>query len=203
MAGSGQHSSKSMNHGTPVIVVEAARYTLGAIDFDPASDAYWNHHVVKASRFCDGGANGNGLEADYTGRGLINPPGDKPGTLPPMFWDRLTGFWTLGSTAVVWVGFSLEQLPRLQIPAPALPRGPKQYPGNSIHPLRSELLRCFPSSRLDFLAPGKTFDDPPVPQTQPGHGNYIAFLPPLAHPDEATRMRARFVEAFSTIGAIL
>lgn len=203
MAGSGQHSSKSANHGTPTLVVEAARYVLGGIDYDPASDAYWNHHTVKATRYADGGEHGDGLEISWVGRGLWNPPGDKPGTLPPRFWDRLVWLWAAGQTAAVWVGFSLEQLPRLQAAAPLMPRGPKQYPGNPIHPLRPEFLRCWPSSRLDFLAPGATFDAPPIEQTQPGHGNYIVLVPPAHHEEEAGRMRARFVEAFGTIGAVL
>lgn len=206
MAASGQHSSLSMNHGSPVLVVEAARYTLGGIDFDPASDAYWNRWTVKATRFNDGADHGNGLEADWTGRGLINSPGDKRGTLPPRYWDRLVYWWGAGATAAVWIGFSLEQLVRLQAPPAQCalePRGPKQYPGNPIHPLLPEFTRCFPSARLDFLKPGAAFDDPPIPQEQPGHGNYITLLPPRNHPEEAARMRARFIEAYSTIGAVL
>ena len=35
------------------------------------------------------------------------------------------------------------------------------------------------------------------------NGNYVVFLPPVNYPDEAARMRDRFREAYSTIGAIL
>lgn len=204
MGGTGQHSSKSMNHGTPVAYVEAARYTMGGIDFDPCSNAYWNHHVVKAPVFYDGADYGNGLEQGWRGRGLINSPGDKKGTLPPQFWDRSVEFWWQGEICGIWIGFSLEQLPRLQrtsLVSSLFPEGPTKG-GEAIHPLNENFLRCVPRERMEFLAPGETFNDPPTPQTQPGHGNYILFLPPRGFPELAMQMGARFIEAFSTFGAV-
>ena len=74
------HSAATDDHGTPPEYIELARYTLGAIDLDPCSSAYWNHHTVRAGRFYD--ERMNGIELPYFGRMIFNPPGSKKDERP-------------------------------------------------------------------------------------------------------------------------
>lgn len=127
-----QHSSKSVEHYTPVDVVERARRTLGGIDLDPASCALANE-VVRATRwFGDGevGGQGNllhtveprgGLFREWHGRVFLNPPGGKlhKDTLEPVeagpglsaaavWWAKLWSEWDAGHVeAAIFVCFSL------------------------------------------------------------------------------------------------
>jgi hypothetical protein len=67
-----RHSSASNEHYTPPEIVEAARFTLGHIDLDPASCAKANA-VVRASRWY--GLVDNGYQQDFEGNVFLNPPG--------------------------------------------------------------------------------------------------------------------------------
>ncbi len=56
---------------TPKLYIEAARATMGSIDFDPASSEVANQ-IVKAATFLD--ENNNGLEIGWGGNVFLNPP---------------------------------------------------------------------------------------------------------------------------------
>ena len=182
-----QHSAKSCEHGSPAAAVELARYALGGLDLDPASNAYWNRHTVKAARFYDRAA--NGLAQPWAGRVWCNPPGadEEAGTdsLVRPYWERLVAHWREGLIdGAVWLGYSLEQLVLLQA-APA-------------HPLM--FVTVVPCERLRFLErrPG---DAPPVERlgpdgkpSGPTHGNFITLLPSRRSDSEARAQVARFRE---------
>ncbi|MDA4133396.1 MAG: phage N-6-adenine-methyltransferase [Thaumarchaeota archaeon] len=66
------HSSASNEHFTPSDIIEAARLTLGAIDFDPASCETANA-LVKAANFWT--KEDNGFVRPWGRRVFLNPPG--------------------------------------------------------------------------------------------------------------------------------
>lgn len=67
-----RHSSATPEHFTPSPFVEAARQTLGGIDFDPASCAAANR-VVRATHYLT--KEDNGFTRAWAGRVFLNPPG--------------------------------------------------------------------------------------------------------------------------------
>lgn len=75
---------------TPEPIVNAARYTMRAIDLDPASSSSANM-LVRATRFFD--LDNDGLSQEWSGRVWLNPPYGR-GLITP-FVDKL-----LSSTSV-------------------------------------------------------------------------------------------------------
>ena len=69
-----QHLSNSVEHYTPVDVVEAAREVLGAIDLDPAS-CEEAQKVVRAARWIGLPDDGLAAHSTWAGRTFCNPPG--------------------------------------------------------------------------------------------------------------------------------
>ena len=68
-----KHSSATVEHYTPIWLVEKARYVLGEIDLDPASSPIANE-AVKARRVFT--AEQNALwQPEWKGRTFLNPPG--------------------------------------------------------------------------------------------------------------------------------
>jgi hypothetical protein len=130
-----QHSAKTDQHGSPPSFVTLARTTMGRIDVDPASSAMWNENIG-AARFITKQQNGlrtpwfPGAPAplelrtrarrptparDEPGTVLLNPPGDRRGALVAAFWWALAEYFAWGwATSAVYIGFSVEQLARLQ-----------------------------------------------------------------------------------------
>lgn len=197
---SGQHSSKTPEHGTPSRIVAFARDVIGRPDLDPASSAKWNR-VVGAERFFDKRANGTatpwhpdgpspiGALNTYRTRELhdvasivrgddadgfvyrvrpqpirsgaltvfLNPPGDRKGVLVAAFWAALSAYFALGYVrSAIWVGFSLEQLARLQ------------RVGAASHPLEHPTL--VPAHRLRYSAKlGRSGN-------APTHGSFVTLL---------------------------
>lgn len=192
------HSAKTCEHGSPVAAVELARYVLGGIDLDPASNAYWNHHVVRADRFYDREA--NGLEQPWAGRVWCNPPGadEAAGTenLVRPYWERLVEHWREGLVdSAVWLGYSLEQLATLQ--------------GSPAHPL--EFPTLVPCERFRFLE--ERNGAPPIERlgvskvkradgsvrmvstgkpSSPTHGNFLTLLYSMRSASEARAQLKRF-----------
>lgn len=187
MAANALHSAKTCEHGSPPAAVDLARYALGGIDLDPASNGYWNQHTVRALAYYDRKA--NGLAKPWAGRVWCNPPGadEQAGTksLVRPFWDRLVEHWREGLIdGAVWLGYSLEQLVLLQ--------------GAPAHPLL--FVTVVPCERLRFLErrPGEA---PPVERlgpdgkpSGPTHGNFLTLLPTRRSPTEARAQIARFRE---------
>jgi len=193
-----QHSNSSQDHGTPVEVVELTRYALGSIGTDPCSDAYWNHHSVKADLFWSKAD--DGLRRPWSGPVICNPPGgeseqDKttgkrrvlvPSLVRP-FWERLVEDWRRGAIdGAVWVSFSLEQLVLLQ----GSPAHPAQFP------------TIIPCERLCFLR-RPADGGPPKPGNQPTHGNALSLLPSRRDPGLAKLQLRRFAERGAALGAVV
>lgn len=193
------HSAKTCEHGSPAAAVELARYALGGIDFDPASNAYWNEHLVRARLYCDRRA--NGLAQPWSGRVWCNPPGadEAAGTdnLVRPFWERMVSHWREGLIdGGVWLGYSLEQLATLQ--------------GGPAHPLM--FVTLVPCERFRFLearrgAPpwlrratverivdGQKVQVPIDKEASPTHGNFMTLLPTRRSDSEARAQIARFKE---------
>src|SRR5262245_41059362 len=127
---SGRHSCHSPDWYTPSPYVEAARQVMGAIDFDPASDAEANL-TVKAARYLT--EEDDGLEHLWTGKTFINPPGGKAAE----FWEHLIALFLSGHVSeAVWIGYSLEQLQSFQN---ACSITPLSYP------------MCVPKQRIAFI----------------------------------------------------
>lgn len=188
----GQHSAKTCEHGTEARIVELGRAVVGAFDMDPASSAKWNQ-VVGAKRFLTKrddcrttpwvpGAPAPHLLVAPRGRArsakrfvfFVNPPGDPKGELVAACWRATAGYFALGyASSAIWVGFSLEQLSRLQ------------RIGAASHPLEHPHL--IPCRRLDY------YTKPGVSGEQPTHASYITLL---------TRSREE-VARFAALGAEL
>ncbi len=197
----GQHSCKTPEHGTPARIVELARAVIGSFGIDPASNAKWNR-VVGAERFLDKRANGTktpwvrgARDAEMEERhdaarlirrqlrqvldacaitAFVNPPGDPKGVLVAAFWAALAAYFDLGYLrSAIWVGFSLEQLARLQ------------RVGAASHPL--EHVTLVPEWRLQYSS------KPGVAAGAPTHGSFVTLL---------TRDHAE-VQRFRRLGAEL
>lgn len=174
-----QLSSKSNEHFTPAVVVEAARRVLGRIDLDPASCAKANKRIGAIRYF---GKRQDGLRQEWRGKVLLNPPGGKvkrvgdrwvpigagPGeSSMRVWWNRLVGAWQSGHvTEAIFIGFTLEILRTSQ--ACALPV--------------QAFIRCYPRERMAFGG------------DQPTHANILVYLPPKGDATALKRFRAEFGE---------
>lgn len=196
------HSAQSVEHYTPVDIVDRSRRVLGHpmpdvpghIDLDPASSALANQ-TVRASRFHDGGSHGDGLVGywlAYSSGGLrvparvfLNPPGRVDGqSLAPKFWAKLCEEYAAGRVhSAIFIAFSLEQLATIQEPY-ALVQCPIAVPRRRI--------------AYDHPAPdGRSV----VSGGSPTHGSAIIYLPPLDD-SEAARGLARFRAQFEPLGQV-
>lgn len=170
-------SSESEDYGTPSSYAELSRYVMGRIDCDPASDAYWNYHVIKAGTFYDQRI--DGMKAPWFGAVHHNAPSNRElGISVKPWWERLCAFYLRGEVeCAVWIGFQLGQLQVLQ--------------GSPQHPL--QFINLFPARRIDFMRrmPGNA---PPQPAGSPTHANYITLLPTRRSANAARAMIGRFLE---------
>lgn len=132
------HSAASVEHYTPLPIVEAARQTLGVIDLDPAS-CYFAQRSIRAGTYLDGSPSRDGLAADWYGRILLNPPGKSkgyPGGAAAWWCKLVTEYGKAPAlTSAVFVGFSLEILQTCQTLT-------------HVHPLHFPV--CVPRKRLCF-----------------------------------------------------
>ncbi len=139
-----QHLCQSAEHYTPREYAETARHVLGAIDLDPASNALANQ-TIQAQRYYT--AEQDGLKQQWFGRVFCNPPGDRSGQLVRDFWVKACEHALYGGddAAVLWLGFSLNQLATLQRCKPFLWGGETPSP------------QCFPhvtaAQRVSFWQP--------------------------------------------------
>ncbi len=129
-----QHSAATDQHGSPPEVIAVIHGTFGGPpDLDPASSPEWNdlmqaRRIITAEEdfrvtpWVPGAPAPNRLRTDrrvapagHTCTVGLNPPGDPRGELVAFAWLTLVEYYLRGwITAAVWVGFSLEQLSRLQ-----------------------------------------------------------------------------------------
>lgn len=191
----GQHSSATFEWGSPDLIVSRGRDVIGPFDVDPASSPHWNR-VVRAKRIItereDGtrtpwvpGAPAPAEIAAQRSRAKrpdrftawVNPPNTGDGELVALYWRALTGYFELGwITSAIWVGFSVEQLSRLQrVNAPSDPL---------------DHTRCIPARRIKYRSQT-------IVKSQPGHASYIALL--TYDPREVVR----FVKRFSDLGRVV
>ena len=189
-AANAQHSQASCEHGTPREIVELARHALGGIDLDVCTSEYWNRYSVQAADFYDRRRNGLDPRNPWAGRVFCNPPGAddkaKSRNLVGPFWARMVTAWRAGQIdGAVWIGYSLEQLVKLQ--------------GSSWSPLRCLVL--VPRDRLEFLQPRPGL--PPVPGGSPTHGNFVALLSSWRFDAIARAQCARFLERGRELGSIV
>jgi len=170
-------SSTEEDWGTPAPYVALARDVMGGIDLDPASDAYWQYHVIKAGTFYDEQI--NGLARPWFGRVFHNAPSNRELKISVRpWWERLCEYYLRGEVdCAIWIGFQLGQLQTLQ--------------GAPAHPL--QFLNLFPASRIDFLKRMPS-NAPPQPAGSPTHANFITLLPTRRSPDAARAMLSRFIE---------
>ena len=186
MSDNPKHSSKSAEHFTPIVIVEAARRTLGRIDLDPASTQEANK-IIRAGRIYTKAE--NGMKAGWSGRVFLNPPGGllKAGTKPTrsrqaMWWAKLAVEWTRGRVeAAIFVGFSIEIFQTSQAVGLCVPT-PMDFPF------------CVPSSRVQF---DQIADGERRAGKNPSHSNVIVYLP-----SRMDREAKRFKEAFESIGKV-
>src|SRR5271154_4331972 len=95
-----KHSSATVEHYTPAEVITAARFTLGAIDLDPASCAQANEEVVRADKFFS--QEEDGLALPWFGRIWLNPPGgkdEKARSRTKRWWVKLCEEYLAGRTS--------------------------------------------------------------------------------------------------------
>jgi hypothetical protein len=152
-----QHSMLSDDHGTPPEFVAIARAVLGIVDLDPTSSEKWNRticatRIITAEQnalvtpWFEGAPAPSELVTDrrvapahhIRGRTFCNFPNDKRGKLVARLWTTLVEYYFRGwVTCAVYVGFSVEQLSRLQ------------RVGARAHPLVWPT--CIPRSRHNYL----------------------------------------------------
>ncbi len=176
MVKNAQHSAESAEHGTPSELVALATRTMGWIDLDPASTPEWNE-LVDAKRIFTKETNGLTSPWWYGApdpatlrverepcpnpgwkfRVFLNPPGSKDGSLVARFWQTLALHYALSYvSSAVWVGFSVEQLSRLQ------------RVGAESHPLEHTTL--IPRERVPYR------NTPTTVGEQPSHASYVTLL---------------------------
>jgi len=127
MTAHAQTLSLTPEHYTPVEWVERARRVMGGIDLDPASCAEANR-VVRAESYytaeVDGLAHGwakRDLDFGPGGRRLVpsrvfvNPPGDRRGRLPKLFWEKAAlEIERRRAEQMIWLAFNAAHLRTLQ-----------------------------------------------------------------------------------------
>lgn len=126
-----QLSADDCDWGTDPRWISHARKTLQRVDMDPASSLEFNQYIgateiitrrqdFRRTPWMFGGPKPRFAAqvvcpyvADY--HVIHNPPGDKRGELVAFGWRTLAGYFANGwISAAVFIGFSLEQLARLQ-----------------------------------------------------------------------------------------
>lgn len=165
-------SSRSGRWGTPEVILDAVRLTLGSIDLDPASEEFFNKNV-RASRYISELS----LESpwlDFPGNIFINPPGGKTNgkSTQKLFWQRLMDEVDLGKVGhAIFMAFSVEALQSTQ----SCTRAMLDYP------------MCVPKKRVRFVPRTGSADSP-------SHSNVIVYVPGAVDKTEL------FYSAFSQIG---
>lgn len=170
-----QHSAKSVEWGTPDLVLDLARELFGGeIDFDPCSSPAFNQRVQAKTYMSEFG---EATAWPYPRSVLVNPPGNRPheDNMPAKFWATLMAERVAVRFGhAIWIGFTLEHMRHCQSSA-----------GNLI-----DFSFVVPRERLKFVRPDGSIG------TSPGHANVIAYVP--GYIDRTYK----FKELFSELGAV-
>jgi hypothetical protein len=187
---SARHLSKTNEHFSPAYIVEAARATLGVIDFDPFSCAAANA-TIKANVY-GGLDNGiDGFATTWFGRVFVNPPGGKTENQSNQkrAWFKLASEYAAGRvTAAVFLCFSVELLQTTQ----------SKTPEGLALPLDMPI--CYPRKRVAY-----TREDGTVGGSPP-HSSCIIYLPPKAGAqgwNYGSSDLTRFSDSFAPIGKVV
>lgn len=149
-----QHSSKHVEHYTPIDVITAARSLMGGIDLDPASCADANSYI-EATRFIS--KEENGLACQWSGSVWLNPPGGR-GQAKKWFQKLESEYFSGRVTEALFLGFNLEIVQTCQ--------SVLDFPF------------CIPAKRLEFYT---VVDGTFKAGESPTHANIIVWLPPASH----------------------
>lgn len=193
MASKGEFSAASPDYGTPPEHLDAMRRVIGGeFDLDPCTSKLFNE-VVRARRIFTREDDSLRPECVWQGNCLVNAPGDRTGELVKRVWEKLIEQYIFRSaTSAFWVGFNINQLQTLQ--QARTQACPMHFP------------YCVPAKRMEFSQTFKDhqtelFGEPDrtlMPATDPGHPNFIAFLPDPNKPWQAET----FYREFSKFGAV-
>jgi len=192
-----QHSSETVEHYTPLYIVDAARRVLGGIDLDPASCAMAQDLIKAEVWYGENSSDGeDGLEEPWGGRVFLNPPGGRvsekglgTSSNAALWWAKLASEWQAGEVeAAIFVGFTLEILRSAQ--ALDVPQ-PLDFP------------ICVPKSRIKFDTPVYSDQGEPYQReasSSPTHANVIVYLPPRVPGTSVPGSVAGFLGVFGEIG---
>lgn len=188
-------SAKSVEHYTPPEIVEAARATMGGIDYDPASCAEANK-IVRARAFTAPPLNGLDVPWDLEGaptKVFLNPPGGKlhPKTLEPMPENGGPG---LSAAAVWWWKLNSEEKERHVERAIFV-----AFTLNVFQ--NSQQFGYLPPYAFPFVVPYQRLrfwnERTPIGKGQPQHCNAIVHLPPTVGERITAKERALAIESFA------
>lgn len=202
MSANVRHSHETVEHYTPMWLVEAARQTFdGEIDLDPATSIKANEGRISAKWIITEMSAIDGLSGltepwNYRGsrRVFVNPPGSR------VKGQRMGGqalWWKKACEelrnveAIIFVSFSVELLQTVQ------------QSGALNHPL--DFTICFPRSRVKYDSPTPTGEL--APGNSPPHSSMIICMskclfgkvPGVSAPEGYA---TRFARAFSPYGYI-
>lgn len=213
-----QHSTATVEHGTPHEVAALARHVFGELGIrcDPFSSPYWNGHVIKADFFYTEGQDALSIKEEHWtcapdplhGTFFVNCPGG----LVKESWAFARARWLEGA-AVFWVGFNIEQLAYLQTVG-AMFRGfrrvipPRRLaflrrPGDVAADLRRRAAEALTAEKADalirqleqFVAAHPDPNGPPVRGMSPTHSNFLLLMPSELDQVERFEGAARLMNA--------
>jgi hypothetical protein len=98
-----QHSKETSRWGTPSDIIARCKGVVGAFDLDPCTEAKFESVVGARVNYSLLDRGEDGLTLPWFGRVFCNPPGG----LVREFWCKAL---ESDSTAILWIGFSVEQL---------------------------------------------------------------------------------------------
>jgi hypothetical protein len=181
-----RHSSATAEHYTPAYIVEAARATLGAIDFDPFSCASANA-TVRAEQYTTASNGGDGFAVDWHGRVFVNPPGGKgdgnQSNQKRAWFKMMSEAEARRVEAGIFVCFSVELLQTTQVS----PTGP----------IPLDFPICYPRTRVAYMREDGTKG------ASPPHSSCVILYPGERDLRGYLERVERFRAAFGAIGRVV
>jgi hypothetical protein len=206
-----QHSSKSAEHYTPEDVIKSARWLMGDIDLDPASNCLANERIQAKKYFgyTENGVFCDGLIPSWHGKVWLNPPGGNTADIRPelsfisrsfpcVWWGKLISEYEIGN--VEQAMFLVYQLNMLQAVQNV----------KGVFKTFFDFSMCFFKERLRFGYPEDTFQGLPIKGTRiinsqqpPGASAIVYLYPKLKGIDETFSWKQRFNQAFAYYGIVI